>query len=116
LIVVRDRLSVAQALSFSRLYLTLKIEQRERLKTGGEPGQAGDERRASDSPGQASQQEQKSPAVGGTGATQPASGPDTGPIKATAPMWRCSRIMHMQRDLHPTVLSSLEGEHFVSID
>ena len=24
-------------------------------------------------------------------------------------MWRCSRIMHMQRDLHPTVLSSLEG-------
>ena len=32
-----------------------------------------------------------------------------GPIKATEPMWRCSRIMHMQRDLHPTVLSSLEG-------
>ncbi|XP_019648049.1 PREDICTED: transformation/transcription domain-associated protein-like [Branchiostoma belcheri] len=24
-------------------------------------------------------------------------------------MWRCSRIMHMQRDLHPTLLSSLEG-------
>ncbi len=24
-------------------------------------------------------------------------------------MWRCSRIMHMQRDLHPTILSSLEG-------
>ncbi|CAH1788418.1 unnamed protein product [Owenia fusiformis] len=34
---------------------------------------------------------------------------ETGPIKATAPMWRCSRIMHMQRDLHPTILSSLEG-------
>ena len=32
-----------------------------------------------------------------------------GPIRATAPMWRCSRIMHMQRDLHPTILSSLEG-------
>ena len=32
-----------------------------------------------------------------------------GPIRATAPMWRCSKIMHMQRDLHPTVLSSLEG-------
>lgn len=24
-------------------------------------------------------------------------------------MWRCSRIMHMQRELHPTLLSSLEG-------
>lgn len=30
-------------------------------------------------------------------------------MKASPPMWRCSRIMHMQRDLHPTVLSSLEG-------
>jgi hypothetical protein len=34
---------------------------------------------------------------------------DIGPIKATTPMWRCSRIMHIQRDMHPTVLSSLEG-------
>lgn len=34
---------------------------------------------------------------------------DTGPIKAPAPMWRCSRIMHMQRELHPTILASLEG-------
>lgn len=34
---------------------------------------------------------------------------DPGPIRATAPMWRCSRIMHMQRELHPTLLSSLEG-------
>uniref|UniRef100_A0A8C2HQ35 Transformation/transcription domain-associated protein n=1 Tax=Cyprinus carpio TaxID=7962 RepID=A0A8C2HQ35_CYPCA len=50
------------------LYLTLKIEQRERYKTS-----------------------------------------DPGPIRATAPMWRCSRIMHMQRELHPTLLSSLEG-------
>jgi hypothetical protein len=24
-------------------------------------------------------------------------------------MWRCSRIMHMQRDMHPTILQSLEG-------
>lgn len=24
-------------------------------------------------------------------------------------MWRCSKIMHVQRDIHPTVLSSLEG-------
>ncbi|EPQ15807.1 Transformation/transcription domain-associated protein [Myotis brandtii] len=49
------------------LYLTLKIEQRERYKS------------------------------------------DPGPIRATAPMWRCSRIIHMQRELHPTLLSSLEG-------
>ncbi|XP_070565955.1 transformation/transcription domain-associated protein-like isoform X2 [Ptychodera flava] len=34
---------------------------------------------------------------------------DPGPIRATAPMWRCSRIMHMQRDIHPPLLSSLEG-------
>lgn len=38
-----------------------------------------------------------------------ASQSDAGPIRAPAPMWRCSRIMHMQRDLHPTILSSLEG-------
>lgn len=38
-----------------------------------------------------------------------ASQSETGPIRATPPMWRCSRIMHMQRDLHPTILSSLEG-------
>ncbi|KAK5880957.1 hypothetical protein CesoFtcFv8_021811 [Champsocephalus esox] len=69
------------------LYLTLKIEQRERYK--------------SDSSGQ-----QQPSSVG----AQPHSGAsDPGPIRATAPMWRCSRIMHMQRELHPTLLSSLEG-------
>ncbi|XP_032430561.1 transformation/transcription domain-associated protein isoform X1 [Xiphophorus hellerii] len=69
------------------LYLTLKIEQRERYK--------------SDSSGQ-----QQPGSVG----AQPHSGAsDPGPIRATAPMWRCSRIMHMQRELHPTLLSSLEG-------
>ncbi|XP_078146824.1 transformation/transcription domain-associated protein isoform X2 [Centroberyx gerrardi] len=69
------------------LYLTLKIEQRERYK--------------SDASGQ-----QQPSSVG----SQPHSGAsDPGPIRATAPMWRCSRIMHMQRELHPTLLSSLEG-------
>ncbi|KAG7507616.1 hypothetical protein JOB18_039705 [Solea senegalensis] len=69
------------------LYLTLKIEQRERYK--------------SDASGQ-----QQPSSVG----NQPHSGAsDPGPIRATAPMWRCSRIMHMQRELHPTLLSSLEG-------
>jgi len=41
--------------------------------------------------------------------SQTAGGGETGPIRATPSMWRCSRIMHMQRDIHPTVLSSLEG-------
>lgn len=83
------------------LYLTLKIEQRERYKASGEistSGAAVSERRSSDSPGQDSSSQ---------GSQQPAN--DQGPIRATMPMWRCSKIMHMQRDLHPTVLSSLEG-------
>ncbi|XP_051959306.1 transformation/transcription domain-associated protein [Xyrauchen texanus] len=67
------------------LYLTLKIEQRERYKSD-------------------SGQQQPSSAV-----AQTHSASDPGPIRATAPMWRCSRIMHMQRELHPTLLSSLEG-------
>ncbi|XP_059388027.1 transformation/transcription domain-associated protein isoform X1 [Carassius carassius] len=67
------------------LYLTLKIEQRERYKSD-------------------SGQQQSSSA-----AAQTHSASDPGPIRATAPMWRCSRIMHMQRELHPTLLSSLEG-------
>ncbi|KAJ8413683.1 hypothetical protein AAFF_G00081900 [Aldrovandia affinis] len=67
------------------LYLTLKIEQRERYKS--DSGQ------------------QQPSSVG----AQPHSASDPGPIRATAPMWRCSRIMHMQRELHPTLLSSLEG-------
>uniref|UniRef100_A0AAV2L9X2 Transformation/transcription domain-associated protein n=1 Tax=Knipowitschia caucasica TaxID=637954 RepID=A0AAV2L9X2_KNICA len=70
------------------LYLTLKIEQRERYK--------------SDASGQ--QQQQQPTSVGAH-----SGGSDPGPIRATAPMWRCSRIMHMQRELHPTLLSSLEG-------
>uniref|UniRef100_S4RD05 Uncharacterized protein n=1 Tax=Petromyzon marinus TaxID=7757 RepID=S4RD05_PETMA len=69
------------------LYLTLKIEQRERYKSG------------------AGRHQHRS-----VGSQQvPGSSPDPGPIRATAPMWRCSRIMHMQRELHPTLLSSLEG-------
>ena len=30
-------------------------------------------------------------------------------IRAPASLWRCSRIMHLLRDLHPTLLSALEG-------
>ena len=30
-------------------------------------------------------------------------------VKVPPPMWRCSKVLHNQRELHPTVLSSLEG-------
>ena len=95
------------------LYLTLKIEQRERYKAGS--GSAADqnsaasvsERRSSDSPGGG--QDSSSKASSDPGSQPPSASGEQGPIRATMPMWRCSRIMHMQRDLHPTVLSSLEG-------
>ncbi|GFR25610.1 hypothetical protein TNCT_594364 [Trichonephila clavata] len=79
------------------LYLILKIEQREKYKssntavTGSTP---------------------HSPAVSLSDATSnntAATSTESLPIRATQPMWRCSRIMHMQRDIHPTVLSCLEG-------
>ncbi len=86
------------------LYLTLKIEQRERYKASGDiGGSVVSERRSSDSPGQDSSSQGSTPGV------PQAAGGEQGPIRATMPMWRCSKIMHMQRDLHPTVLSSLEG-------
>ncbi|GFN80649.1 transformation/transcription domain-associated protein [Plakobranchus ocellatus] len=34
---------------------------------------------------------------------------ESGPIKAPEPMWRCSKIMSIQREAHPTVLTTLEG-------
>lgn len=95
------------------LYLTLKIEQREKHKSaeqvylankqaaaaaaaGGDVTQAG-------KMGIENLQNQKS---GGVNANPTAS---TGPIRATPPMWRCSKVMHVQREIHPTILSSLEG-------
>uniref|UniRef100_T1JAK1 Transformation/transcription domain-associated protein n=1 Tax=Strigamia maritima TaxID=126957 RepID=T1JAK1_STRMM len=71
------------------LYLTLKIEQRERLKSGEA---AANINQGKDSD-QSSQQQQA----------------ETVPIRATPPMWRCSCIMHKQREMHPTILASLEG-------
>lgn len=35
--------------------------------------------------------------------------PEQLPMKATPSMLRCSHIMRMQREIHPTILSSLEG-------
>jgi len=43
---------------------------------------------------------------GGPSATTPG---ESAPIRAPASLWRCSRIMHLLRDLHPTLLSALEG-------
>ena len=77
------------------LYLTLKIEQRERYKTAELAGKGGDGGNA----------EGRNLGAGGSGQQ----GQETGPIRATTAMWRCSKIMHMQRDIHPTILSSLEG-------
>ncbi|CAH0749160.1 unnamed protein product [Diatraea saccharalis] len=84
------------------LYLTLKIEQRERHKTA--------ENIAAHLP------HQPTTTAGGSKANEAASsssgsstGGEAGPIKATLPMWRCSKIMQLQREIHPTVLSSLEG-------
>ncbi|XP_047506869.1 transcription-associated protein 1 isoform X1 [Pieris napi] len=76
------------------LYLTLKIEQRERHKTAE----------------QSANLPSTSVTKTGEGSSSGASSvSDAGPIKATLPMWRCSKIMQLQREIHPTVLSSLEG-------
>ncbi|XP_071454988.1 transformation/transcription domain-associated protein [Hetaerina americana] len=131
------------------LYLTLKIEQRERYKsaelaaakqaaaaaaaaaatsatgpastptkpnatseTGQQTGEGTDNATMAQSPSVGAS---NNPSSGVPIQTQPTQsqprivGGETGPIRATPPMWRCSRIMHMQRDIHPTVLSSLEG-------
>ncbi|XP_030041101.2 transcription-associated protein 1 isoform X2 [Manduca sexta] len=84
------------------LYLTLKIEQRERHKTA-ENIAAHLPHQASTSAGSSKVGESASSSSGGS------TGSETGPIKATLPMWRCSKIMQLQREIHPTVLSSLEG-------
>jgi len=76
------------------MYLTLKIEQRERYKHNSSHS-------GSSASGEGETEVKKeniqSSQSGGN------------PIRATPSMWRCSRIMHMQRDTHPTLLSSLEG-------
>lgn len=115
------------------LYLTLKIEQRERYKSAelhasklGQPtAAAGAATAANQATGADSQDKSTAPmssnSQGSDIGSQPtgtasssstgsgSGGGAAGPIKATQPMWRCSKIMHHQRDIHPTVLSSLEG-------
>lgn len=131
------------------LYLTLKIEQRERYKSGGGEAASGDGKGvvtptstsapltpislcAGMPPAISSQlttpNTTQSASIGSDilttststssvidlgvqqlGQPPPTTSQGEGPIRATAPMWRCSRIMHTQRDQHPTILSSLEG-------
>lgn len=120
-----------QAVYFSirTLYLMLKIEQRERYKSAElqanktqqanqQTAQPGSQETTTDAASQPTQQQSQSTpgsSIGSSGSqsgteTNPASSQSTtAPIKATPPMWRCSKIMHIQRDIHPTILSSLEG-------
>ncbi|XP_060810438.1 transcription-associated protein 1 isoform X2 [Amyelois transitella] len=81
------------------LYLTLKIEQRERHKTA--------ENIAAHLPQSTTAASGKPESA--SSSSSGAAGSETGPIKATLPMCRCSKIMQLQREIHPTVLSSLEG-------
>lgn len=85
------------------LYLTLKIEQRERYKSAElAAALAGKQAQAQGTTGAAGDSQQRS--MPGQTPT-----PEQGPMKATPSMLRCSHIMRMQRDIHPTILSSLEG-------
>ncbi|XP_063882780.1 transformation/transcription domain-associated protein-like isoform X6 [Scylla paramamosain] len=100
------------------LYLTLKIEQRGRIRSGLSPyvdpaavasqraqQQSQQQQQQSQPQAQQTPQAQQQSQIGG----QQQGTETAGSIKATEPMWRCSRIMHMQKELHPTVLASLEG-------
>lgn len=106
------------------LYLTLKIEQRERFKNAEQVSKTAAQLAAGGSTPNSDTQQVPSPVTTGNatptqtdggGAAQPQQQQQqqqpsaAGPIKATAPMWRCSKIMHQQRDIHPTILTSLEG-------
>lgn len=94
------------------LYLTLKIEQREKHKSAEQVHLANRIQT-----GTAAATSTTDPANPNAATTTPAASENpqtpraapTGPIRATPPMWRCSKVMHVQREIHPTILSSLEG-------
>ncbi|XP_075234435.1 transcription-associated protein Nipped-A isoform X2 [Lycorma delicatula] len=91
------------------LYLTLKIEQRERDMTADlAAAMAGKQSQNQASASSVTDPQQR---VAGTTASGASVQQDTGTIKAkaTPSMWRCCRIMHVQKCIHPTVLFSLEG-------
>uniref|UniRef100_A0A1B0A5M8 PIK-related kinase FAT domain-containing protein n=1 Tax=Glossina pallidipes TaxID=7398 RepID=A0A1B0A5M8_GLOPL len=82
------------------LYLTLKIEQSEKHKA------------ASGKPAHSHNLESYMNQVFTSSAStsNPAAGPaSVNSIKATPPMWMCSKVMHVKREIYPIILSSLEG-------
>lgn len=95
------------------LYLTLKIEQRERYKSAelanSTSAPTGNENTSNPDGNKLTTGEQNTKPTEGIQQNAQGQATDTNPIRATPSMWRCSRIMHMQRDVHPTVLSCLEG-------
>ncbi|XP_070855285.1 transcription-associated protein 1 isoform X6 [Drosophila suzukii] len=80
------------------LYLTLKIEQREKHKTAEQAVYAGKMSCSN-----------MDTIASSCGRASHGNIPSINPIKATPPMWRCSKVMQLQREVHPTILSSLEG-------
>uniref|UniRef100_A0A8D8UEY6 Transformation/transcription domain-associated protein n=1 Tax=Cacopsylla melanoneura TaxID=428564 RepID=A0A8D8UEY6_9HEMI len=98
------------------MYFTLKIEQRERYKIAEQSGKPIIPPPPSDAPGMSLIHQQQQHSQGQPSATPTQDAPKSGvgggesaPIRATPSMWRCSRIMHTQREMHPPVLISLEG-------
>lgn len=91
------------------LYLTLKIEQRGRIKSDPASVASQKTQQQNQQQQQQSQTQQTSQQQQSQQSSQQQGTETAGSIKATEPMWRCSRIMHMQKELHPTVLASLEG-------
>lgn len=86
------------------LYLTLKVEQRDKVRNAEFMAAAAKANLSQDggsSPGSEGQGQQAaaSPAAPSSTSTSEAQA-----IRATPSMWRCSKLMHMQRDLHPTIL------------
>nr|XP_042899044.1 transformation/transcription domain-associated protein isoform X5 [Parasteatoda tepidariorum] len=86
------------------LYLILKIEQREKFK--GNSSQPGPSASTPGSPAVSLNEASNSNV---SDFSQSSTSSESAPIRATQPMWRCSRVMHMLRDIHPTIVSSLEG-------
>lgn len=83
------------------LYLTLRAATARKTNTVLQQ-QSQDSQSDTQTPGGQSQEANAGGAAGSAGA-------EGGGIKASPPMVRCSKIMKMQRDIHTTVLSSLEG-------
>lgn len=89
------------------LYLTLKIEQREKQQlqppapTAVPPAQPPTTATATAATGDAQ--------AAGKQQVPPAAAAGAPMTQVPLHMWRVSKIMHTQRDLHPTILSSLEG-------